>query len=40
MRIFGVDAFTAEPFKGNPACVFFLDEQKNSNWLQSVAAEM
>ena len=40
MRIFGADVFTVEPFKGNPACVCFLDSMKDASWMQSVAAEM
>uniref|UniRef100_A0ACD5VVW6 Uncharacterized protein n=1 Tax=Avena sativa TaxID=4498 RepID=A0ACD5VVW6_AVESA len=39
-----VDAFTAEPFKGNPAAVCFLDDDASSpagdaRWMQSVAVE-
>ena len=34
-----VDAFTESPFKGNPAAVCLLEEEKNDQWLQSVAAE-
>ncbi len=35
-----VDAFTAEPFKGNPAAVCLLDEPRDNAWMQAVAAEM
>jgi PhzF family phenazine biosynthesis protein len=35
-----VDAFTAEPFAGNPAAVCFLDTVRDDAWMQSVAAEM
>ena len=36
-----VDAFTTgKPFTGNPAAVCFLDHERESEWLQSVAAEM
>jgi PhzF family phenazine biosynthesis protein len=35
-----VDAFTAEPFRGNPAAVVVLDEWPEDGWMQSVAAEM
>ena len=35
-----VDAFAAEPFRGNPACVCLLNEAKDDEWLQSMAAEM
>lgn len=39
-RIFQVDAFTAEPYKGNPAGVCILDKAKDERWMQSVAGEM
>jgi predicted PhzF superfamily epimerase YddE/YHI9 len=35
-----VDAFTDKPFSGNPAAVVVLTEQKETAWLQAVAAEM
>lgn len=38
--IYIVDAFTAEPFKGNPAAVCLLDEPRSEKWMQKVAAEM
>jgi len=34
-----VDAFTDSAFKGNPAAVCLLEEDKDDKWLQSVAAE-
>ncbi|XP_009625776.1 uncharacterized protein [Nicotiana tomentosiformis] len=34
-----VDAFTDAAFKGNPAAVCLLEEEKDDKWLQSVAAE-
>ncbi|KAJ8547510.1 hypothetical protein K7X08_011096 [Anisodus acutangulus] len=34
-----VDAFTETAFKGNPAAVCLLEEEKDDKWLQSVAAE-
>ncbi|KAG9154285.1 hypothetical protein Leryth_000731 [Lithospermum erythrorhizon] len=34
-----VDAFTDTAFKGNPAAVCFLEEEKDEKWLQSLAAE-
>jgi len=40
MRIFQVDAFTSEPFHGNPAAVCILDKMRTAEWMQSVAAEM
>ena len=38
--IYQVDAFTSEPFRGNPAAVCLLDEEQPRAWLQSVASEM
>jgi predicted PhzF superfamily epimerase YddE/YHI9 len=35
-----VDAFTAEPFAGNPAAVTILDRPRDDRWMQRVAAEM
>jgi PhzF family phenazine biosynthesis protein len=35
-----VDAFTSEPFKGNPAAVCFLPEEHDPEWMQNVAREM
>ena len=35
-----VDAFTSEPFRGNPAAVCFPDSHAGADWMQSVAAEM
>src|SRR5689334_4507669 len=40
VRIFHVDAFTDEPYAGNPAAVCVLTEEAPSQWMQSVAAEM
>jgi PhzF family phenazine biosynthesis protein len=40
MEIFQVDAFTKEPFKGNPAGVCILSEEKEEQWMQNVAREM
>ncbi len=40
MRIFQVDAFATEPFRGNPAAVCILDKIRTAEWMQSVAAEM
>ncbi|TKY48583.1 catalytic protein [Spatholobus suberectus] len=34
-----VDAFTESAFKGNPAAVCFLEEDRDEEWLQAVAAE-
>jgi predicted PhzF superfamily epimerase YddE/YHI9 len=35
-----VDAFTGEPFKGNPAAVCLLPASRDEEWMQAVAAEM
>ncbi len=35
-----VDAFTAEPFTGNPAAVCVLDAPRDATWMQRVAGEM
>jgi PhzF family phenazine biosynthesis protein len=35
-----VDAFTQDPFGGNPAAVVFLEGPRSAAWLQAVAAEM
>ncbi len=38
--IYQVDAFTDEPFKGNPAGVMIVDESITDEWMQNMAAEM
>jgi len=38
--IYQVDAFTNQPFAGNPAGVCILNEPRSDSWLQDVAAEM
>ncbi|MCJ7623395.1 MAG: PhzF family phenazine biosynthesis protein [Anaerolineaceae bacterium] len=38
--IYQVDAFTNQPFRGNPAGICLLAEPKPEAWMQSVAAEM
>jgi len=35
-----VDAFTSEPFRGNPAAICFPVDMADAGWMQSVAAEM
>lgn len=40
IEIVQVDAFTAEPFCGNPAGVCLLEEPADEKWMQSVANEM
>ena len=38
--IYQVDAFTTEPFKGNPAGVCILDYEPSVEWMQNIAMEM
>ena len=38
--LYQVDAFTSEPFRGNPAAVVMLSEKMPDLWMQSVAEEM
>ncbi|MBW4513733.1 MAG: PhzF family phenazine biosynthesis protein [Timaviella obliquedivisa GSE-PSE-MK23-08B] len=38
--IIQVDAFTSQPFAGNPAAVCILPTVKDSQWMQNVAQEM
>jgi PhzF family phenazine biosynthesis protein len=40
VRFVQVDAFTAEPFSGNPAAVIVLTTQRDDEWMQRVALEM
>jgi PhzF family phenazine biosynthesis protein len=40
LKIFKVDAFTSEPFAGNPAGVCLLDGPRDDRWMQAVAREM
>jgi PhzF family phenazine biosynthesis protein len=40
VRILQIDAFTTEPFRGNPAGVCLLRESAAEEWMQAVAAEM
>ena len=40
MKIYQVDAFTEQPFRGNPAAVVLLDREREDAWLQNVAMEM
>src|SRR5688500_4139069 len=35
-----VDSFTDRPFAGNPAAVCLLDEPRDTEWMQHLAAEM
>lgn len=38
--IYQVDAFTDEPFKGNPAGVMLVDKGVTEEWMQNMAMEM
>jgi PhzF family phenazine biosynthesis protein len=38
--IYQVDAFTNQPFKGNPAGVCILKEEPDAAWMQNLAMEM
>ena len=40
MKLYQIDAFTKEIFKGNPAAVCILEEEKSDAWLQCLAVEM
>jgi PhzF family phenazine biosynthesis protein len=40
VRIVQVDAFTAQPFSGNPAAVCVLPSAPNEEWMRNVALEM
>ena len=39
-KIYQVDAFTREAFKGNPAAVCVLDAPRDETWMQDLAREM
>lgn len=38
MRLYQVDAFTSQVFRGNPAAVCLLDGERDAQWTQNVAA--
>jgi PhzF family phenazine biosynthesis protein len=40
VRIVQADAFTDEPFRGNPAAVMLLPKPTSETWMQNVAREM
>ncbi len=40
MKIYQVDAFTDQPFKGNPAAVCVLDQDRPDAWMMALAQEM
>lgn len=39
-KLFQIDAFTKEPFKGNPAAVCILEQPATEIWMQNFASEM
>ena len=39
-RVIQVDAFTSEPFAGNPAAVCVLPKPRDEQWMRNVAREM
>jgi PhzF family phenazine biosynthesis protein len=40
LKLYQVDAFTDQPFRGNPAAVCILPEPGEEDWMQQVASEM
>jgi len=40
LRLLQIDAFTDQPFRGNPAAVCLLDRERDAAWMQNVGAEM
>jgi PhzF family phenazine biosynthesis protein len=40
IRCLQIDAFTDRPFAGNPAAVCLLEDERDPQWMQAVAAEM
>lgn len=40
VQVFHVDAFTSEPFKGNPAGVCIVNCERDTKWMQNVASEL
>jgi PhzF family phenazine biosynthesis protein len=40
VKLLQIDAFTDQPFAGNPAAVCLLDREVDDDWMQAVAAEM
>lgn len=40
MKLYQVDSFANEPFKGNPAAVCLLDVFQDDTWMQAFASEM
>ena len=40
LPLYKVDAFTEQPFAGNPAAVCLLPEPREEHWMRMVAREM
>ena len=40
VELYQVDAFTDQPFRGNPAAVCLFERQQSDAWMQALAAEM
>jgi predicted PhzF superfamily epimerase YddE/YHI9 len=40
MLLLHIDAFTSQPFRGNPAAVCLLQDERDEAWMQTIAAEM
>uniref|UniRef100_A0ACB8F8J2 Uncharacterized protein n=1 Tax=Sphaerodactylus townsendi TaxID=933632 RepID=A0ACB8F8J2_9SAUR len=40
ISVFTIDAFTDEPFRGNPAAVCLLEDELEEGWHQKIATEM
>jgi PhzF family phenazine biosynthesis protein len=40
LKLLQIDAFTDQPFRGNPAAVCLLDRERDAQWMQNVASEM
>ena len=40
IQLFQVDAFSHEPFRGNPAAVCILESPKDDSWMKAIAQEM
>ena len=40
MKLYQVDAFTSEAFRGNPAAVCLLNDTPADSWMQALASEM
>jgi len=40
MKIYQVDAFTDQPYQGNPACVVLLEVARSESWMRALAREM